>query len=179
MGDPEAQPDMGEEWGPQHPCYPHRNPHVPMDAPEYTTTRIIRVRRDWLVAGDLAPTFSNLYPEILDPAGMSEQEFRRVVDKLNKDLCDIYEPRRLRNIVDGVLGLLTGWLWEDLGMTNAKKRLAQLERWIQRWNDAMAASAANNRTGLGDENVLIPPKIIPLRETGYMTVGFSFLFSSV
>ncbi len=68
MGDPETQGEVGEEWGPQHPCYPHLNPHVPVDSHEYVTTRIIRIRRDWLLEGDLAPTFSNLYPEILDPA---------------------------------------------------------------------------------------------------------------
>ncbi|EFX00666.1 hypothetical protein CMQ_7668 [Grosmannia clavigera kw1407] len=170
MGDPEAQPDAGEEWGPQHPCFPHRNPHVPMDSPEYVTTRIIRIRRDWLIAGDLAPTFSNLYPEILDPAGMPEHEFRRVVDKLNKELCGIFEPWTIHNIIDGVLGLLTGWLWEDMGMTTAKRRLAQLERWVERWNESMAAGMNGSRSGLAEDGP-IPPKIIPLRETGYMTIG--------
>lgn len=171
MGDPEAQPDAGEEWGPQHPCFPHRNPHVPMDSSEYVTTRIIRIRRDWLIAGDLAPTFSNLYPEILDPAGMPELEFRRVVDKLNKELCGIFEPWTVYNIVDGVLGFVTGWLWEDLGMTTAKRRLSQLERWIERWNDSMARGTNGSRSGLVEDGP-IPPKIIPLRETGYMTVSW-------
>ena len=165
MGDPEVQPgDMmgGEEWGPQHPCFPHRNPHVSIDDPEYITTRIIRVRRDWLIMGDLAPTFSNLYPEILDPAGMSEQEFRRVVDKLNRELTAAFAPWSVRNVVDGVLGLVTGWLWEDLGMTAAKGRLAKLEKWIERWNEAMARTA--------EEGGPAPPRIIPLRQTGYMTL---------
>ncbi len=162
MGDPEAQPDMAEEWGPQHPCFPHRNPHVSVDDPDYITTRIIRIRRDWLILGDLAPTFSNLYPEILDPAGMAEQEFRRVIDKLNRELTAAFSPWGVRNVLDGVMGLLTGWLWEDVGLTAAKSRLARLERWIEQWNENMARSA--------DENGPIPPKIIPLRQTGYMTV---------
>ncbi|KAG7129038.1 hypothetical protein HYQ44_005272 [Verticillium longisporum] len=109
--------DMGEEWGPQHPCYPHLNPHVPVDSAEYQNTRIIRVRRDWLIEGDLAPTFSNLYPEILDPAGLSEQEFRRVIEKLNGELIPIFNPYDWRNIVDSMLGLVTGWLWDDFGLT--------------------------------------------------------------
>ncbi|CAK7231956.1 hypothetical protein SEUCBS140593_008097 [Sporothrix eucalyptigena] len=162
MGDPDAQQDIGEEWGPQHPCFPHRNPHVSVDDPEYITTRIIRIRRDWLIMGDLAPTFSNLYPEILDPAGMNEPEFRRVIDKLNRELTIAFAPWSARNIVDGVLGLVTGWLWEDLGLTGAKARLARLERWIEAWNREMARTA--------DDGAPVPPKIIPLRQTGYMTL---------
>ncbi|KAB5558103.1 Golgin subfamily A member 7/ERF4 family-domain-containing protein [Coniochaeta sp. 2T2.1] len=164
MGDPDQAPaDVGDEWGPQHPCYPHLNPHVPVDSPEYGSTRIIRVRRDWLVEGDLAPTFSNLYPEILDPAGLSEQEFRRVIEKLNGTLIPAFSPYNWRNVVDGVLGLATGWLWEDFGFTGVKARLKHLEQWIEEWNADMAKSVVR-------EESAIPPKIIPLRETGYMTL---------
>jgi hypothetical protein len=164
MGDAEAAPDMGDEWGPQHPCYPHLNPHVPVDSPEYANTRIIRVRRDWLLEGDLAPTFSNLYPEILDPAGVSEQEFRRLIEKLNSELIPIFNPYGLRNMVDGVLGVVTGWLWEDFGLTAAKSRLARLERWIEQWNSEMEKTSSS-------EESYVPPKIIPLRKTAYLTVS--------
>jgi hypothetical protein len=163
MGDPDQPPDNGEEWGPQHPCYPHLNPHVAMDSPEYANTRIIRVRRDWLLQGDLAPTFSNLYPDILDPAGVSEHEFRRIIDKLNSELVPIFSPYAWRNILDNVLGLATGWLWDDLGFTAAKTRLRALERWIDQWNAEMEKTA-------GSDEGAIPPKIVPLRRTGYMTV---------
>ncbi|KAK8019820.1 Golgin subfamily A member 7/ERF4 family-domain-containing protein [Apiospora arundinis] len=162
MGDPD-QPDMGEEWGPQHPCFPHLNPHVPMDSAEYATTRIIRIRRDWLLEGDLAPTFSNLYPEILDPAGISEQEFRRVIEKLNHDLVPIFNPYYWRNIVDGVMGLVTGWIWDDLGLTYTKSRLKTLELWIDKWNIEMEKT-------IGTEDSAMAPKIVPLRRTGYMNL---------
>ncbi|KAL2271847.1 hypothetical protein VTJ83DRAFT_1218 [Remersonia thermophila] len=162
MGE-DAQPDAAEEWGPQHPCYPHLNPHVPVGSPEYEKTRIIRVRRDWLLQGDLAPTFSSLYPDILDPAGMSQEEFRRVIDKLNSELVPIFNPYSWRNILDNVLGLATGWLWDDLGFTAAKTRLRNLERWIEQWNEEKEKAFA------GEEGV-IPPKIVPLRQTGYMTL---------
>ncbi|KAH6654255.1 Golgin subfamily A member 7/ERF4 family-domain-containing protein [Truncatella angustata] len=162
MGDPDQQ-DLGDEWGPQHPCYPHLNPHVPINSAEYTGTRIIRVRRDWLVEGDLAPTFSNLYPEILDPAGVSEQEFRRIIEKLNGELVPIFNPYNWRNMVDGVLGLLTGWIWDDLGLTNTKSRLKSLESWIDKWNIEMEKT-------LGAEDSIIAPRIISLRRTGYMNV---------
>ncbi|EFY93375.1 hypothetical protein J3458_007172 [Metarhizium acridum] len=162
MGE-DVQPDAGEEWGPQHPCFPHLNPHVPLDSVEYATTRIIRVKRDWLVAGDLAPTFSNLYPEILDPAGVSEQEFRRVIEKLNGELIPVFDPFTFRNVLDSVLGLVTGWLWDDFGLTAAKSRLNNLEKWIERWNQEMEKTMAS-------EEGIIPPKLIPLRQTGYMTL---------
>lgn len=162
MGE-DVQADAGEEWGPHHPCFPHLNPHVPLDSIEYTTTRIIRVKRDWLVAGDLAPTFSNLYPEILDPAGVSEQEFRRIVEKLNGELIPIFDPFGFRNMLDSVLGLVTGWLWDDFGLTAAKSRLNSLEKWIERWNQEMEKTMAS-------EEGTIPPKLISLRQTGYMTV---------
>merc|ERR1711939_1100769 len=113
----------GEEWGPQHPCFPHMNPHVPLSSPLYQTTRIIRIRRDWMIEGDLAPTFSNLYPEILDPAGVSEQEFRTLVERVNNELIPAFSPWSIRNLVDGVLGLLTGWIWDDMGFTAVKSRL--------------------------------------------------------
>lgn len=171
MGDPDEQAD-DEEWGPQHPCFPHLNPHVPIDSPEYVNTRIIRIKRDWLLEGDLAPTFSNMYPEILDPAGLSEVEFRRVIDKLNSELVPIFNPFSFRNILDGIMGLLTGWLWDDFGLTNAKARLARLERWIERWNKEM------EKTVGGDDNI-IPPKIVPLRQTAYMTVSRALLLHSV
>lgn len=162
MGE-EVQPDAGEEWGPQHPCYPHLNPHVPVDSFEYATTRIIRIRRDWLLQGDLAPTFSNLYPEILDPAGVSEQEFRRIIEKLNGELVPTFDPYSFRNVVDSLLGLVTGWLWDDLGLTAIKTRLNALEKWIEKWNQEMEKTMAS-------EEGAMTPKIIPLRRTAYMMV---------
>ncbi|KAF4444544.1 hypothetical protein FACUT_506 [Fusarium acutatum] len=162
MGE-DVEPDAAGEWGPQHPCYPHLNPHVPVDSPEYVNTRIIRIRRDWLIKGDLAPTFSNLYPEILDPAGLSEQEFRRIIEKLNGELIPAFDPYGLRNIIDTLLGLVTGWIWDDVGLTGIKSRLNSLEKWIEQWNLEMEKT-------IGTEDGAIPPKILPLRQTGYMTL---------
>ncbi|EEU46574.1 uncharacterized protein NECHADRAFT_68612 [Fusarium vanettenii 77-13-4] len=162
MGE-EVEPDAAGEWGPQHPCYPHLNPHVPIDSPEYVNTRIIRIRRDWLIQGDLAPTFSNLYPEILDPAGLSEQEFRRIIEKLNGELIPAFNPYGARNILDSLLGLVTGWIWDDLGFTGIKSRLNSLEKWIDQWNLDMEKA-------MGSEDGAMAPKIMPLRQTGYMTL---------
>lgn len=153
-----------EEWGPQHPCYPHLNPHVPLDSPEHVTTRIIRIQRDWMLQGDLAPTFSNLYPEILDPAGLPEPEFRRIISKVNTVLTESFNPYGFRNVLDGILGVATGWLWDDLGLTAVKSRLSSLESWIEQWNVEMEKKSASL------ESSGIPPKLISLRRTGYMTL---------
>ena len=156
----------GEEWGPQHPCFPHMNPHVPLSSPLYQTTRIIRIRRDWMIEGDLAPTFSNLYPEILDPAGVSEQEFRTLVERVNNELIPAFSPWSIRNLVDGVLGLLTGWIWDDMGFTAVKSRLNNVERYLEEWNREMEG---RSKEGPGSA-----PKVVPLRRTGYMNVRFDF-----
>ncbi len=148
---------VGEElvWGPSHPCYPHLNPHVPINSPEYRATRIIRIRRDWMVAGDLAPTYSNIYPEILDPL-MQEQEFRYVIEHINQTLCQAYDPFSAWNWFDGFMGLITGWFWEDFRPMGLKGQLTALEEWFEDWNHTVGA-----RDGV---------KLIPLRRTGYMNL---------
>jgi len=155
--DPEQGDEVAEElaWGPSHPCYPHSNPHVPLSSPEYHSTRIIRIRRDWMVVGDLAPAYSNIYPEILDPA-VNEAEFRRIIQHVNTELVQAFDPYSTWNWFDGLLGLLTGWFWEDLRPGGVKGRLKGLERWIEDWNHTV---------GAGDG-----VKIIPLRRTGYMNL---------
>ncbi|KAF5857159.1 ras modification protein erf4 [Aspergillus alliaceus] len=137
---PGGDNDVAEElaWGPAHPCYPHINPHVSVRSQEYHNTRIIRIRRDWMVKGDLAPTFSNLYPEILDPL-LPEQEFRRIIATVNDKLVKAFDPFSFRSWVDGALALLTGWLWEDIGATGVKSQLKQVENWLEAWNREVGA----------------------------------------
>lgn len=145
-------------WGPSHPCFPHPNPHVPLDSELYKTTRIIRIKRDWMVKGDLAPTYANLYPEILDPL-ISEDDFRLLVKKVNDTLIDAFNPFTFRAWLDSVLGVATFWMWDDAGLTAVKRKLAELERWIEDWNHEVGVKEA--------------VKIIPLRRTGYLTVRSS------
>lgn len=150
-------------WGPDHPCFPHLNPHVPLSSPLHESTRIIRIRRNWMAHGDVAPQFANLYPEILD-THMAEEQFRQVVEHINKELAEAFSPWRTRAWVDAVMGALTGWIWEDLGMAGAKKRLERLEAWIETWNKEHGAKGDGE---VKDGNVWI----VPLRRTGYMTVS--------
>lgn len=114
--------------------------------------------------GDLAPTFSNLYPEILDPAGLSEHEFRTVIERVNKELVPAFNPFGARNIFDAVMGLVTGWIWDDFGFTAVKSRLARVEQFLEQWNTEMEQK---NKDGPG-----FAPRIVPLRRTGYMNVSF-------
>ncbi|CAI6333465.1 unnamed protein product [Periconia digitata] len=142
-------------WGPSHPCYPHPNPHVPLDTELYENTRIIRVKRDWMLKGDLAPTFTNMYPEILDPI-ITEDQFRTIVQKINNTLVDAFDPFSFKAWMDSLMGVATFWLWDDAGLTNIKRKLAELEAWLEAWN---------KETG-EQEGV----RIIPLRRTGYLTL---------
>ncbi|KAI9837457.1 MAG: hypothetical protein M1819_007105 [Sarea resinae] len=156
-GEENTADDGGDDfaWGPSHPCFPHPNPHVPLSSPLYSSTRIIRIKRDWMVAGDLAPTFSNMYPEILDPM-LPEDQFRKIIRKLNDELIEVFDPYNKWNWVDGCVGLLTFWVWDDLGFARVKRRLRALESWIESWNNDVG-----DREGV---------RIVPLRRTGYMTL---------
>jgi hypothetical protein len=136
---------------------------VPLDSELYNTTRIIRIKRDWMVKGDLAPTYANLYPEILDPL-ITEDDFRILIKKINDTLMDAFDPFTFRAWLDAVMGVATLWFWEDAGFTGVKKELAELERWIEDWNRNVGVKEA--------------VKIIPLRRTGYLTV-YTLLFLSL
>lgn len=142
-------------WDSSHPCWPHLNVHQPLDSTLYHSTRIIRIRRDWTLAGDLAPTFSGLYPEVLEPM-MTQEQFQDLITHLNEELIRILDPYKPRAWIDAGLGLVTGWLWDDLGMTGVKKDLAKLEKWLEDWNHTHGN----------------PPtfQIIPLKRTAYLNL---------
>jgi len=162
---PAPDPPSDYAWGPSHPCFPHPNPHVPLSSPLYSTTRIIRIKRDWLQAGDQAPAFSNLYPEILDPV-LPEGDFRALVAHVNAELLRAFDPWTWRNGVDALLGLLTGWVWEDAGWTGVKGRLRGVEKWLEEWN-VRVGGASGEGEGEG-------VRVVGLRRTGYLTVSGSF-----
>jgi len=111
-----------------------------------------------MIAGDQAPTFSNLYPEILE-AVLPEQEFRTIVRHVNEELMVAFDPWNWRNWLDALLGLLTGWLWDDMGLTAVKRRLKAVEKWLEEWN-----TKVGEREGV---------RVVGLRRTGYLTVSIS------
>lgn len=150
----------GEEfvWGPSHPCFPHPNPHCLPESEEYANTRVIRVRRDWLVAGDLYPQFQNLYPEILDPL-VSDHDFRFFVTNINARLERMFDPWSTRAWIDATLGLLTGFLYDDLGLTGTKRGIRDLEVFIDKWNAQKVSEKQDVR-------------VIQPRRTGFMSLDF-------
>ncbi|RKF54901.1 putative ras modification protein erf4 [Golovinomyces cichoracearum] len=165
----ELQDTSREEWGPQHPCFPHLNPHVPLSSPLFRSTRIIRIQRDWMLEGDLAPTFSNLYPQILETSGVSEQEFRQLLDNLNHQLILAFNPMSLPNILDGIISTLTGWLWEDAGLTSVKGNLHRVEKMLEDWNRKMEEKVKDR---FEKDSI---PRALPLRRTGYMSLDIQVL----
>ena len=145
-------------WGPAHPCFPHPNSHCAPDSEESQTTRVIRVRRDWLQAGDLYPQYANLYPEILDPL-VTVEEFRFLISNLNARLKETFDPYSTRAAVDAVLGAVTGYVWETLGLTGAKKGMRSLETFVEKWNAERARQEKEVR-------------LVQLRRTGFMSLDF-------
>lgn len=119
---------------------------------------MIRVKRDYLIAGDLYPQFANLYPEILDPL-VTDDEFRDLILHINAILLKAFSPYTFRAWADAILGVATGYFWDDLGFTGAKAGEKLLEGWIAMWNE--------ERQKEGRQVKLIGP-----RTTGFMSLDF-------
>ena len=128
-----------------------------------------------MAAGDLYPAFSNVYPEILAP-WIREVDFRRLIEGINTRLTHAFNPTDTRAWADGVMGCLTGWLWEDLGFTKAKGGMKDMERFIDAWNQERKTNAEAEdsevvqciqlrRTGFLCLDIVIPdPKVIVVNE---------------
>lgn len=145
-------------WGPGHPCFPHPNPHCAPDSEEYRNTRVIRVRRDWLQAGDLYPQYANLYPEILDPL-VTDDDFRYLISNINARLQATFSPYTTRSYLDTALSVATGFLWDDLGFTGSKRGMTALEAFIDKWN--------RDKESEGKE-----VRVVQVRRTGFMVLDF-------
>lgn len=112
-----------------------------------------------MTEGDLAPTFSHTYPEVLDP-WVSEPNFRTLIKNVNEGLITAFSPYGWRAWIDAFLGVATGWIYEDLGFAGVKKGARDVELVIEEWNE-------QRRKGLDKEDEDLV-KAIPLRRTGYL-----------
>ncbi|KAL7268785.1 hypothetical protein RUND412_008579 [Rhizina undulata] len=153
---PDSVVSHESEWNSTHPCYPHRNPHVPSSSPLYASTRIIRIQRDYTVTGDLSPAFSNIYPEILEPS-LSEDRFRMVIARVNRELQTAFDPWNVWNWVDALVGLVTLWLVEEIVDTHVKRKLREVEAYLRAQNEELSRT----------ENGAV---FVPLRRTGYLNL---------
>ncbi|KAF3902280.1 hypothetical protein ABW20_dc0109216 [Dactylellina cionopaga] len=170
-------------WDTTHPCFPHVNPHVPPTSPLIESTKIIRIPRDFMIHGDISPAFSNTYPKILEPY-LDEDRFRRVIKTINSELYEAFNPWNWRNWMDASLGVLTLWFAEDVFGTETKRRLRNIETFLEQQNREMEEVLERLRKGeavegdRGDsregEEGAVPisglAKLIPLRKTGYMNL---------
>ncbi|KAL8707491.1 MAG: hypothetical protein Q9220_007481 [cf. Caloplaca sp. 1 TL-2023] len=147
-------PTTSIPWGPSHPCFPHPNPHLPPSSPLSTSTRIIRIPRDWSLSGDLYPQYSNTYPEILSP-WVSEPEFRELVQGVNEGLMGAYDTRGWRSWVELGVGVGTGWVWESLfGGWKGKAGARGVEAWVREWNEKVGKKEGGE--GVGCLDIQIP-----------------------
>ena len=113
-----------------------------------------------MIAGDLAPTFSNTYPEILEP-WVTEADFRTLIKDINDRLIAAFSPYSWRAWADVLLGAATGWIWEDLGFAAVKSQVRRVEQVIEDWN------VQRRRTLEKDEEGDLV-RAIPLNKTGYL-----------
>ena len=130
-----------------------------------------------MAAGDLYPQYSSLYPELLMEAGISEDKFRECIALVNRVLMEAYMPFGVsgvvnknsqnhsstsgnssgRNLLDGVLGLLTGWVWDDTGLLGIKSGVERVEGVLRGFNREM-------------ENEGCEARWIGLRMTAYLSL---------
>jgi hypothetical protein len=112
----------------------HPNPHRPK-----TRTEILRIERTYTpitlptntqvnnVANFdvLVPRFSPSYPPILREYGISENEWRGFIERVNRFCMEAFDPFRWSNIIVNVIALLSCWLSEWI-MPNLAKRVCSL-----------------------------------------------------
>lgn len=85
-----------------------------------------------------------------------------LIQTVNDGLIKAFKPGGWRAWVDMVLGVATGWLWEDLGAAAVKSEVRNVEGFIEDWNGGREGRS-------GGEGV----KVVPLRRTGYLSVSWN------
>ena len=108
-----------------------------------------------MYSGDLSPAFSYVYPEILETF-VSEARFREVIKRVNEELYEAHTPWSRANIIEGVVGMLTLWIYEDIVDTKAKRKIEKVERYLESVNEELEKEGG--------------AKFIPLRRTGLLNV---------
>lgn len=61
--------------------------------------------------------------------------------------------------MDTVMGVVTGWVWDDLGLTGVKRAEKGIESFLDEWNRDSARQGKEVR-------------VIGLRRTGFMSLDF-------
>ena len=125
-----------------------------------------------MMVGDLAPAFSNTYPEILAP-WVREADFRQLIETLNNQLVQTFSPSGARVWVDAFLGLVTGWLWDDVGAAKSKAGVRKLESIVEEWNERCRRENLQSSIGMGSRDGEADiVRCMELRRTGFMSLDF-------
>ena len=108
-----------------------------------------------MTVADLYPQYSEIYPEIL-AAWMTETEFRSLVSSVNAACERAFSPKGAKAWVDTILGVLTGWLWEDFGFDRGSRGIVDIENIIDQWNEnirrrRVEEGVLNSKDDLGDK----------------------------
>ena len=77
---------------------------------------------------------------------------------MNSGLIAALDPWGWHNWLDAVLGVATGWLWEDFGAAGVKRKLKDVEGFLEDWN-----------RGTGEKEGV---RIVSLRRTAYLSLDF-------
>ena len=82
-----------------------------------------------------------------------------------------FDPLSRRSLLDSVLGVATGWLWESvLAQAAIKKKVRQVERVIEEWNMQLDKEARlGGRANSAEERTDVAC-CIPLRRTGFLSL---------
>ena len=75
----------------------------------------------------------------------------------NARLRSAFDPFGGRALVDAVLGVLTGFVWDDVGLTGAKRAVKGLEGFIDEWNRRKKAEGKDVR-------------LVQVRRAGFMAL---------
>ena len=94
---------------------------------------------------------------------LPEEAFRELIRGVNEGLQRAYDPKAWRNVLDGVVGVVTGWVSDDLGLSGGRRAVGRVEDWVEGWNREWAVKYA----GEGDAGQI---RVIPLARTGFMTL---------
>ena len=85
---------------------------------------------------------------------------------VNEKLKEAFNPFSWWSIGDAVAGVVSGWLWEDLGGegVGVKRGVRECERWVEGWN--------REREGKGDGEEGGMVRCWGVRRTGLLSVSF-------
>jgi hypothetical protein len=133
-----------------------------------------------MTCGDLYPQFSDIYPEIMAP-WITETEYRSLLSSINAACERNYSPTGWHAWTDAILGLLTGWLWEDFGLDRGTSGIKEIERIIEQWNENVRQrrsaegilgdkAAEEGLEKFDEQNELVG--CVSLRRTAFMSLDF-------